>query len=70
MDYWRHRGAEVDFVVLRRGMVTAIEVKSGQRWARRSGLDAFAAAHRTDRRLLVGGDGIPVEEFLAQPVTD
>jgi hypothetical protein len=29
---------------------------------------AFAAAFRPSRTLLVGGDGIPLQEFLSQPV--
>ena len=31
-------------------------------------MDAFAAAFKPQRKLLVGGDGIPVEEFLNRPV--
>jgi len=31
---------------------------------------AFGAAFKPKRTLLVGGDGIPVEEFLSRPVTD
>ena len=33
-----------------------------------SGLSAFAAAFKPKRQLLVGGDGIAVEEFLRTPV--
>jgi hypothetical protein len=29
---------------------------------------AFAAAFKPQRTLLVGGDGVAVEDFLAQPV--
>lgn len=32
------------------------------------GLGAFAQAFNPTRTLLVGGDGVPVEEFLTQPV--
>lgn len=66
--YWRDRGREVDFVTKRRRFVTAIEVKSGIARELQPGLDAFAAAFRLQRRLLVGGDGIPVDEFLLRPV--
>ena len=32
------------------------------------GLEAFAAAFKPTRKLLVGADGIPVEEFLQAPI--
>ena len=48
--------------------LTAIEVKSGCTRDAQPGLAAFAEAFETKRTLLVGGDGIPVEEFLARPV--
>ncbi|RIK90679.1 MAG: AAA family ATPase [Proteobacteria bacterium] len=66
--YWRERSREVDFVVRRGRQVTAIEVKSGRTRDARAGLGAFADAFGRPRLLLVGGDGIPVEEFLRQPV--
>lgn len=66
--YWRERGAEIDFVVRARHRVVAIEVKSSASGGLRSGAEAFAAAFRPDRTLLVGGDGIALEEFLARPV--
>lgn len=62
--YWRERGAEVDFVVKYKGMVIAIEVKSGQRKGVLSGMEAFAKMFKPDKLLLVGGDGIPLEDFL------
>jgi len=67
--YWRERGFEVDFVVRRQDEVTAIEVKSGRTREARRGTDAFAAAFKPDRRLLVGTGGIPFEEFLSAPLT-
>ena len=66
--YWRDRSREVDFVVKAAGRLTAIEVKSGRRRDSLPGLAAFAAAFRPHRTLLVGGDGIPIEEFLTKPV--
>lgn len=67
--YWRDGNYEVDFVVRAGRAVTAIEVKSGRSRDRQPGLAAFAEAFKPKRTLLVGGDGIPVEEFLLQPVT-
>ena len=66
--YWRDRSREVDFVVKAAGRLTAIEVKSGRRRDSLPGLAAFAAAFRPHRALLVGGDGISIEEFLTKPV--
>jgi len=65
--YWRERNREVDFVVVRGRTLVAIEVKSGRRREALPGFDAFTAEHRRCRTLLVGADGIPVEEFLSRP---
>lgn len=66
--YWRDRNREVDFVVRAGRRLVAIEVKSGRAPATLPGLAAFADAFRPQRSLLVGGDGIPVEEFLSRSV--
>jgi uncharacterized protein len=66
--YWRDRGVEVDFVVRSGNSATAIEVKSGRSPNARSGLMAFEAAFKLQRKLLVGGDGISLEAFLSRPV--
>lgn len=62
--YWREGNLEVDFVVRKGRRITAIEVKSGPAPEKQPGLDAFSTAFTTERKLLVGGDGISVEEFL------
>ncbi len=68
--YWRERNREVDFVVKVGTRLTAIEVKTGHREAGTlPGIEAFAAEHRTHRRLLVGTGGIPLQTFLAEPVS-
>ena len=67
VTYWRDRGKEVDFVVQRGTQLTAIEVKSGRRRDGLPGMAAFDAAHGTSRKLLIGGDGTPLESFLASP---
>ena len=50
--------------------LTAIEVKSGRTRDSRSGLAAFADAWKPRRTLVVGTDGIPLEDFLARPARD
>jgi predicted AAA+ superfamily ATPase len=62
--YWRDRGREVDFVVERGPELTAIEVKSGRNRDNLPGMAAFETAHGPARKLLVGGDGTPLESFL------
>lgn len=66
--YWRAGDREVDFVVKARRQLTAIEVKSGEPGPTPPGLDAFASEFRVGRKLLIGGNGIPVAEFLFAPV--
>jgi len=65
--YWRERNQEVDFVVKAGRRLAAIEVKSGRAPQAHRGTAAFAAAFKPQRSLLVGGDGIELEEFLARP---
>ena len=67
MDYWRYRDREVDFVVQRGPHVIAIEVKSGARRHGMRGLNAFEKKFKGARHLLIGDDGIPIEEFLSHP---
>ena len=66
--YWRDRNREVDFVVRSGRRLLAIEVKSARARSALPGLAAFSDAFSPERTLLVGADGIPVEDFLAHPV--
>ncbi len=66
--YWRERNHEVDFVVRSGKLLTAIEVKTGRAREVPTGMQAFAAAFKPKRKLLVGADGVAVEEFLRRPV--
>lgn len=65
--YWRERNREVDFVLRKGRAVAGIEVTSGRRKDMLPGLDAFAKSFRVKRRLLVGAQGVPLEEFLLTP---
>lgn len=67
--YWRDRNREVDFVLRAGRRAVGIEVKSGRLRSSNPGLPALREAHSIYRTLLVGGDGIPVETFLANPVS-
>lgn len=68
MFYWREGNQEVDFVVTAGRRIVAIEVKSGRTPRTHAGTAAFVKAFKPQRALLVGGDGIALEDFLAQPV--
>lgn len=72
--YWREpsRNAaqgdlEVDFIVVRDGEVTAIEVKSGRR-GMNSGLSEFVEAFAPKRSFVVGTGGVTLEDFLNSDV--
>jgi hypothetical protein len=66
--YWRDRNREVDFVIRLGQTLVAIEVKSGRAPMALPGMAAFREVFEPTRALLVGGDGIPLEEFLVSPV--
>jgi len=67
--YWREQNREVDFVVKVGDRLTAIEVKAGRAGLKAlPGVETFVAEYRTNRRLLVGTGGIPLETFLSEPV--
>jgi predicted AAA+ superfamily ATPase len=66
--YWLERKQEVDFVLRSGAEIVSIEVKSGRKRERMRGMKAFARTFRVKRQLLVGSDGIPVDEFLSDPV--
>lgn len=68
--YWRERNREVDFVLRTGKTVVAIEVKSARSPDTLPGLGVFADTFHPRRTLLVGGDGIPLEQFLSRAVTD
>lgn len=67
VTYWRDRNQEVDFVLHQGKTTVAIEVKSGRRRETLAGMEAFAEQYNPKRKLLVGGQGIPLEEFLVHP---
>ncbi len=69
VTYWREQNHEVDFVLEQGRTTVAIEVKSGARRGSLPGMEAFVRRFNPHRRLLVGGQGIPLEEFLSKPAT-
>ncbi len=67
VTYWRERNHEVDFVLQQGNAIVAIEVKSGGRRETLPGMEAFARQFKPKLKLLVGGQGIPLENFLSLP---
>ena len=68
--YWREparnkdeKDKEVDFVLVRDGEVTAVEVKSGRR-GMKAGLPVFVEAFHPKRSFVVGTGGVSLEDFL------
>lgn len=66
--YWNDRNHEVDFVVKHGQKLLAIEVKSGLHKESLSGLGLFAKRHKQVRTLVVGNQGIPIQDFLQHPL--
>lgn len=69
LSYWREGNAEVDFIIRYGESLFAIEVKSGRNKGVLSGLAAFAKQFPHVTPLVVGTGGIPLEVFLATPVS-
>src|SRR5580658_2168931 len=67
VTYWLERNHEVDFVLQEGKATVAIEVKSGGRHESLPGMEAFARIFKPKRQLLVGGQGIALDEFLSKP---
>lgn len=66
--YWLNRNQEVDFVLESGKTVVAIEVKSSKKKYTLEGMEEFCKTFNVKRKLLVGGQGINIEEFLSSPV--
>ncbi len=67
--YWRERGIEVDFVLSDGQKLLAIEVKSGKWKGFIKGFEKFTGKYNNAGTLLIGGEGISIQEFLSYPAT-
>lgn len=68
--YWREQAFEVDFVLQRGDRVVPVEVKSQQGAGALRGLEEFQKRFSPQKPLLVGPDGIPLNEFLTVPTAE
>jgi predicted AAA+ superfamily ATPase len=62
--YWSSRNREVDFVLSRKNELISIEVRSGRNRGNFPGVEAFSKEFKVKRKLLVGPQGIALDEFL------
>lgn len=69
VTYWRDGDKEVDFVVAHGVQIWALEVKSG-RSGKLSGIEAFRRRYPKAKPWLLGGGGLPLEEFFSRPARD
>jgi hypothetical protein len=67
--YWREKATEVDYVLVRRNKIVAIEVKSGRR-VMNAGLPKFSDLYHPFRSIVVGSAGITTEEFLSMDLNN
>ena len=67
--YWREGNAEVDFILVHKNKVLAIEVKSGASY-KTPGIHEFSSKYHPDKVILVGPSGLAIEEFLSIPLPD
>ena len=70
VTWWRERDREVDFVLSGPRGVLAIEVAGGRVKPSLPGLAAFSRVVPSARTLLVGAQGLPLEEVLSRPASD
>jgi len=68
--YWRERSQEVDFVLKKGDVLCAIEVKSSIDRKPMSKMETFVKLFNPQRVLLVGKQGLTIEEFLQTPIED
>jgi hypothetical protein len=61
--YWRHRDAEIDFVLKKGDKIIGIEFKSGAT-QKLSGMNAFKKQFQPDKTFLIGTTGLSWQEFL------
>ena len=67
--YWREKNEEVDFIIEKDNQLIALEVKSGKNTSAK-GIAAFSKLYHPKKTLLVGGDGLTIQEFLTIAPTD
>ncbi len=70
LSYWNDRQYEIDYALARGERLTAFEVKSGRSPASLPGMDLFSRNHVVTRKILVGGGGVALADFLTSRAAD
>ncbi len=70
LSYWNDRQYEIDYALARGEKLTAFEVKSGRSPTSLPGIALFARNHTVTRKILVGGGGVGLADFLASRAAD
>ncbi|MGM0582167.1 MAG: ATP-binding protein [Bacteroidota bacterium] len=61
--YWRDRNYEVDFVLSYKNQIIGLEVKSNLATTTK-GMSVFQDRFQVDKVMLIGEEGLPIEDFL------
>jgi len=67
--YWREDNREVNFILKKGDNITALEIKSGNEGISSCGLDTFVKKFQPKATLLVGSQGLTLEEFFTTPIS-
>ncbi|MFZ5807362.1 MAG: DUF4143 domain-containing protein [Verrucomicrobiota bacterium] len=70
LSYWREQNQEVDFVLSQGKKYAAFEIKSGSKTSSHSGMESFSRIFHPYRKLLVGGGGIPLDQFFRASIEE
>ena len=65
--YWRDRNDEVDFIIRKKGVIVAIEVKSNAEKSTK-GLSVFRDRFNPQSAFIVGDGGLSAEDFLSMDI--
>lgn len=68
LTYWHERDQEVDFILSNGNATTAIEVKTSQHHEALQGMESFAKQFKPKHQLLIGGQGLALEDFFSRSV--
>ncbi len=66
--YWRDKNKEVDFILKKGKKLIALEVKSSLKKETLSGMNAFVSMFNPFKALVVGNQGISIQDFLSTPI--
>ena len=65
--YWRERNLEVDFILRKKGVLVAIEVKSNLT-NKSAGLTEFQRKFNPHRSIIIGDGGMSLQDFFSIPI--